>query len=173
MAKIGFKGHLIRGTEIISLLETLGGNNDFNLTGTSSDKFYYINDFRVISSKIDAAGLTVYNINEFDKKYPYRINDKVFVKGGKDICRVHTMKWTGKKIEYYTTGFYDEACSADELKIYEKASKTLFSKKKEFLRDYLTEENFIKLCEALKIHLKDVKDKDLIDIINEYLKVCG
>ena len=40
--ELGIKGHKTRGDEVVKILEMLGGNNCYNLTGIYDNKFYYI-----------------------------------------------------------------------------------------------------------------------------------
>lgn len=77
--KLAIQGHYKRDKEVIQLLETLGGVNYYNLEGSMDGYCYYINDSNIINSclSIYAENFIVYNLEEFGKKFPYKIGDKV------------------------------------------------------------------------------------------------
>lgn len=72
---LALKGHKSRGTDVIKLLEMLGGKNIYNLTGTK--EIWYIlsnNTIEHSSYLFEEKGFT---IEEFLEKFPYKVGDKV------------------------------------------------------------------------------------------------
>ena len=105
MANLAIKGHKTRGKEIIELLEMLGGKNYFHMDGFTEEYIYYISgENNQIHSAICPTNQIVFTIEEFIKKYPYKIGDKVnYIKYDDEEFSVYEiigMKWTGSTIEY-------------------------------------------------------------------------
>ena len=80
MAQLAIKGHKTRGKKVIQLLEMLGGMNVFKLDGTMDNYYYYIDEnsnkiYHCLS--INPEYGIVYNLEEFEKLYPYKVGDKV------------------------------------------------------------------------------------------------
>lgn len=101
--KLAIKGHPTRGNEVIALLEMLGGNNIFNLTGTK-ERWYIVSDSIIKHSVylFDEQGFT---LEEFLKKFPYKIGDKVSSKYLKNYS-IEKMEWinTANKVIYKLQG---------------------------------------------------------------------
>ena len=80
MAKLAIKGHATLGKEVIKILEMMGGINELALNGTQIDSYYYIDN---IDSKIHLGlsiypyDYTIYTLEEFLEKFPYKVGDKV------------------------------------------------------------------------------------------------
>lgn len=102
--KLAIKGHEKRGAEVIALLEMLGGINNSNLYGDLKDVYYFISNF----NDIDASSLSedvnskqyllrqylLYSLEEFEKKFPFKIGDKVFFKNDpEDVHHIIKMEW--------------------------------------------------------------------------------
>lgn len=82
MKNTAIKGHRTRGSEIIELLEMLGGTNNWPYSkyfGNEPTLVYYINDHGYISADEinDSSRCTIYTLEEFLEKYPYKVGDKV------------------------------------------------------------------------------------------------
>ena len=90
MAQLAIKGHLTRGKEVIEILEMLGGKNRFQIEGFDKNRFYYIDKNRCIQNTCDALDRTQFSLEEFLKKYPYKVGDKVLIND--DIDDVYTIK---------------------------------------------------------------------------------
>ena len=82
--KIAIQGHIIRGKEVIQILENLGGKNIHELWGNakSSVQYYHIDDCGIIafSSKYDLCNYKFYTLEEFEMQFPFKIGDKVIHK---------------------------------------------------------------------------------------------
>lgn len=104
MAQLAIKGHATRGNEVIEILEMLGGENRFQREGDNKDRFYYIDKNKHIQTTCGSLSYTLFTLEEFFKKYPYKIGDKVnYVKYNDEYPSEYTiqrMRWTGATIEY-------------------------------------------------------------------------
>ena len=74
--KIAIKANPNRGKEIISLLESLGGNN-IRWEGDARKKVYYIDKHNVIQYGDAPKDYKVYTLEEFEKEFPFKIGDEV------------------------------------------------------------------------------------------------
>ena len=82
MAQLAISGHSTRGREVIQLLEMLGGKSNGNMNGYNDDLYYYIaKDGVIYCSGIEyeelACKYRLFTLEEFEKKYPYKVGDKV------------------------------------------------------------------------------------------------
>ena len=94
MAKLALKGHPTRGSEVITFLEMLGGTNVYKLCGDESYAYYVI-EYNEIKTGIHIFGnepYTILTLEEFEKKFPYKIGDKV--KSPKSIGIITDMYWS-------------------------------------------------------------------------------
>ena len=85
--KLAIKGHSTRGQEVIEILEMLGGQNysyrlSGKLTGKTEYNYYYIGNYNSINyiskEKLNDSFIT-FTLEEFIKKFPYKVGDKVKV----------------------------------------------------------------------------------------------
>ena len=93
--KLAIKGHPTRGREVIELLEMLGGKNTINLNGENHNMIYIINlsyygEIIYMPYRTDA--YTVFTLEEFIKKFPYKVGDKVKVCGD-NLGVIISMRW--------------------------------------------------------------------------------
>lgn len=118
--KLAIKGHLERGKEVIKILEMMGGINKLDLNGTQIDSYYYIDN---IDSKIHLGlsiypyDYTIYTLEEFLEKFPYKVGDKVWLHYENLTIRttetIISMRWCSK----YDCVLYD-VCTCCNLKEY-------------------------------------------------------
>lgn len=83
MAQLAIEGHEQRGSEVIALLEMLGGVNVHNLYGDENYAYYIIDSDKEIKGGIYIFGdedLITFTLEEFFEKFPYKVGDKVYVK---------------------------------------------------------------------------------------------
>ena len=114
MATLAIKGHATRGKEVIEILEMLGGKNLNNLDGASN--MYYL--IGLIVPKILGASkleldksheqFTYFTLEEFEKKFPYKIGDKVCYQPNLQIdticiSEIISMKWADNSVIYFTS----------------------------------------------------------------------
>ena len=72
--KIAIQANPNRGKEIISLLESLGGNN-IRWEGDARKKVYYIDKHNVIQYGDAPKGYKVYTLEEFETQFPFKVGD--------------------------------------------------------------------------------------------------
>ena len=101
MTTIAIKGHATRGKEVIQLLEMLDGVNYYNLKGSVDSYFYYIDESNKIYSCWDpnVKNVIIYTLEEFEKKYPYKVGDDVITKSN-NVYKIKEMMWNNKEIVY-------------------------------------------------------------------------
>ena len=111
--KLGIKGHKTRGDEVVKILEMLGGNNCYNLTGIYDNKFYYIRKkFKNITNSYigpdEIKGYEIFSLDEFLEKYPYKVGDKVNIYVQNDdiegwfdteVAEITSMRWNCDRCE--------------------------------------------------------------------------
>ena len=122
MDKLAIKGHRTRGSEIIELLEMLGGINwpYSKYFGNEPTLVYYINNHGYIfADEINnSSRCTIYTLEEFLEKFPYKVGDRVSSKYLKNY-KIEKMEWedTNNRVIYKLQGmgWYN----ASELQPYE------------------------------------------------------
>ena len=102
--KLAIQGHASRGKEVIELLEMMGGKNFSNL-GNDELFYYYIDDKNNIDFDCTIWDIndryTVFTIEEFLNKYPFKVGDFVRIPEYESEVRICKMKWTPfSDIEY-------------------------------------------------------------------------
>ena len=103
MLCLAIKGHVTRGKEVIEILEMLGGRNVRNYACNLTDYAYSINGRGIIDWYIPHPNspLVIYTLEEFLEKFPYKVGDKVIVKGLSEYPKnIHFMKWSDGNIHY-------------------------------------------------------------------------
>ena len=96
--KLAIKGHATRGKEVIELLEMMGGKN-IAYHGTDINVVYTIDNKEIIRSLFFNDSIlmkmeyNIFTIEEFLKKYPFKVGDKVFDIADGDTGVITIMKW--------------------------------------------------------------------------------
>ena len=105
MANLAIKGHRIQGDKVIKLLEMLGGKNNNNYLGNNVLWVYYINKEGCIITDFDLNRFSVFTLEEFLEKYPYKVGDKVSSKYLKNY-KIEKMEWedTNNRVIYKLQG---------------------------------------------------------------------
>ena len=78
MGYLAFRGDKNRSVDIINTLEMFGDKNIQNIVADNENHFYYgavDNIIKEETFEIDV--LDAYSIEEFEEKYPFKVNDKV------------------------------------------------------------------------------------------------
>ena len=103
MANLAIKGHRIQGDKVIKLLEMLGGKNNNNYFGNNDLWVYYINKEGCIITDFDLNRFSVFTLEEFLEKFPYKVGDKVQHKDATScgsIYEVEKMRWEEDTVKY-------------------------------------------------------------------------
>lgn len=98
MANLAIKGHRIQGDKVIKLLEILGGKNNHHYLGHNDLWVYYINKEGCITLDFDVSKFSVFTLEDFLEKFPYKVGDKVLYH--QTYAVINKMKWNGEEIEY-------------------------------------------------------------------------
>lgn len=125
---LAIKGHPTRRNEVIEILEMLGGKNISNIKGNYT-YLYYIGDNNFISLTDNYRNdFTIFTLEEFLEKYPYKVGDKVLLKhDNQRLCTIEEMGWNNKEGVVYSISFNEgHSCwySTDELQPYKEEIKT-------------------------------------------------
>ena len=115
MANLAIKGHSTRGKEVINLLEMLGANS-LGYKDTFVGFYYYIECGAICSSDEYPTYATIFTLEEFLEKYPYKVGDKVVFKfiNTYVIDTIKSMKWYANGV-VYTLKEYEEELMAEDL----------------------------------------------------------
>ena len=111
---LAIKGHPTQGSEVIARLKMLGGMNTFNLNGSETNCYYYINDNNKIYHclGIDPRNYIYYILEEFLEKFPYKVGDTVLYKPDNTPYFIIKMFWKNDKVLYELSDKINlEACS--------------------------------------------------------------
>lgn len=120
--RLAIKGHPTRSEEVIKLLEMMGGKNFFGNIGNDDELFYYIDDKNNIDFDCTIWDIndsyTVFTLEEFLEKYPFKVGDFVRIPEYESEVRILKMKWcpVSEHIEYLVCpNDEEEWFTADEL----------------------------------------------------------
>ena len=87
MASLAIKGHSTRGSEVIALLEMLGGKNPHKYTADCESLYFYIdggtnNIYYDWANNPKESSKCLFTLEEFLEKFPYKVGDKVITDDG-------------------------------------------------------------------------------------------
>jgi hypothetical protein len=96
--KLAIRGHLMRGKEVIKLLEMMGGKNIHKpkYDGSANMYSYYIINDTILNDRlsiIEDDDFIIFTLEEFLEKYPFKVGDVVFDVADGDIGTIAVMKW--------------------------------------------------------------------------------
>ena len=98
---IAIKGHKTRGDEVIELLEMLGGENIGCFNGTATGLYYFIENDKILGCAGVPCNYIIFTLEKFLEKFPYKVLDKVIVKGLSEYPKIiHYMKWFDGNVHY-------------------------------------------------------------------------
>ena len=126
MSALALKGHETRGREVIELLKMLGGYDNKYCFGNSTGSIYYISVNGCIEFESLDEHHTVFTLEQFEEKYPYKVGDKVIYQ--RDLHFVKRMKWNGEEIRYkidYGDGYSLADIKVEELEPYKEKEETM------------------------------------------------
>lgn len=134
MAQLAIKGHATRGNEIIEILKMLGGKNKVYLQGTDTSLVYYIHSEDYICTLFESSSkhYKVFTLEKFLEKFPYKVGDKVIVKGYKQVFKILSMRWCSERNDVlhlaYNGWFYTEELQPYKEKTMEEKEKNDWAK---------------------------------------------
>ena len=115
MTQLAIKGHALRGKEVIEILEMLGGKSNGNIKGYNDDLYYYIaKDGLIYGSGIKyeefACNYTIFTLEKFLEKYPYKVGDRVTYRADKllETQLITNMCWDS---DYDCVLYYLDDCN--------------------------------------------------------------
>ena len=122
MAQLAIKGHPTRGKEVIEILKMLGGKNIHNYGGTFNECYAIDNNkiCTIYTSVAEIDNHTIFTLEQFEEKYPYKVGDKVELNGiGVEITGMYwidnTINYEGESIKL---GSKYDCLSVQDLKPY-------------------------------------------------------
>lgn len=123
MANLAIKGHATRGKEVIEILTMLGGKTHTTLCGNLIFRGYYIGLDGFIDYKYHSvfSNSILYSLEEFLKKFPYRVGDRVKVCGD-NLGIIIGMRWENGYVVYkvkLTKNGYETSKTSENLQPYE------------------------------------------------------
>lgn len=128
MTNIAIIGHKTRGKEVIEILEMLGGNNPHKYVADNDCFYFYIGDetrniYYDWFCNFDDKDVTIFTLEEFIKKFPYKVGDRVRVPEYESEVRISKMYWDGNEVQYEVVTDEVEWYSAKELNEFNEPSK--------------------------------------------------
>lgn len=122
--KIAIKGHESRGKEVIQILESLGGKNKWFHYGNNENCFYELHDDCIWCATTRSEYFKYYTLEEFEKKFPFKVGDEVTIAGLPYFPKVITqMTWDCDEILYSFEGLNNTWFGAKALKKFEMKEK--------------------------------------------------
>ena len=75
--KIAIRGHESRGKEVIQILESLGGINASNYSGSNFASYYELHGNSIICMSKKSENFKYYTLEEFETEFPFKVGDRV------------------------------------------------------------------------------------------------
>lgn len=126
MVNLAIKGHSTRGSEVIALLNMLGGKEKDMYRGTEESWVYTINEEGFIEWDFPCDRYAVYSLEKFLEKFPYKVGDKVISPVSHNIHTIESMHWNGNEIYYDTVGEgFNASYTAKYLQPYKEQEETM------------------------------------------------
>ena len=95
MANLAIRGHATRGKEVIEILEMLGGANKYEISEAKVDLLYAIRSHdKFIIGVYPTDTFIVFTLEEFLKKFPYKVGDKVIDIKTNRIVEIYKAHWS-------------------------------------------------------------------------------
>lgn len=108
--RLAIKGHPTRGSEVIKILEMLGGINHGFYKGDGQSCLYYIDNKDIKGSDyLEFDEFIVFTLEEFLEKYPFKVCDKVICKNLLALDSIYVVKkiiWDNNQIKYIIHNTY-------------------------------------------------------------------
>ena len=94
--RLAIGGNSTRGSEVIEILEMMGGKNIRKEDGAANMYSYYLCNNIILSDRLSILeddDFVIFTIEEFLKKYPYKIGDKAVYIDDNDIVVISEIEW--------------------------------------------------------------------------------
>lgn len=121
MAHLAIQGHATRGNKVIELLKMLGGVNKHNYTADCESLYFYIsnetNNIYYDWVNCPKTNVLLFTLEDFLKRYPYRVGDRVIVTDCISPYTISDMIWEDDEMKY-RINCEDDWLTADELHPY-------------------------------------------------------
>lgn len=161
--KLAIRGHSTRSKEVIKLLEMMGGKNIEGYIGIDRTEIYTIEDGYIIQP-YDWNDCFVLSLEEFLKKYPFKVGDKVIDCHGNPVT-IKSMSWH----DGFETMVYDFKETEDIL-----CAEDLYKSNAEFLVNKEKSEEVGKmLCDMTLNHLHGNHLKNVLSELYEHIKTTS
>lgn len=92
---IAIQGHRTRGKEVIQILESLGGINSYNHSGSNPACYYEIHGNTIICACTKGNNYKYYTLEEFEEEFPFKIGDRVISATTNFIGTITKLKESG------------------------------------------------------------------------------
>ena len=102
--KFAIKGHPTRGKEVIQILESLGGINDGLHEGNNTDCYYELHGNFIWCVSTKGINFKYYTLEEFEKKFPFKIGDRIISVKTNFIGTITNLKENGCYYIQYDNG---------------------------------------------------------------------
>ena len=165
MANLAIKGHATRGKEVIEILEMLGGKNIHNCDGTFNECYAIDNNkiCTIYTSVAEIDNCTIFTLEEFLEKYPYKVGDKVLYKHENKTYFIKKCFWENDKILYELSDeVYSDGCSLPDTLIFDVDVVKLQPNKEETMEESTNKVIFgikAQSCDIMiKVTKKDIKE---------------
>ena len=98
--KIAIQGHPFRGKEVIQILESLGGINSYNYSGSNPACYYELHGNTIVCACTKSNSYKYYILDEFEKEFPLKVGDIILLKGLNKPCEIIALEWYMDKLCY-------------------------------------------------------------------------
>lgn len=176
--RLAIRGHSTRGSEVIKLLEMLGGENKDNMFfGKDPSCIYFIDGYEFIRKEIIENNIhtmrhwQIFTLEEFLEKFPFKIHDLVNIPEYESTVGICGMRWDpySKCVEYMVYRCDDEEWyTAEELLKYnDKLSPGEITQFEKTIEKNNTTNHMQNVLAELLDHIKNTSKEELEKEFNE------
>ena len=125
MSILVLKGHETRTKDLLAVLKSLGDLD--GLSRIYPQCYYYVSNGKImVASDLIEGEWTLFTLEKFEEKYPYKVGDKVMYQ--RELHFVKRMEWNGEEIRYkidYGDGYSLTNIKVEELEPYKEKEETM------------------------------------------------